>query len=228
MSVVPVRHARWRFQRYPDPRGGLARPPAKPSAPEGLAMRPLSRRRSVGLLAISAVAVLGACGESGAAATAEKSEDEDDGVIYSTVRPRTDQHMLLTEADAGSVIETDLFVVSILDPNKKGTEIELTGDDDSSLRWRFATKPDPTVVEWVKVDGQDAFETDGLIGDPATAAKLLEFYGIGAGETSLLLELVEMDPAKRTGEPAKRLEYAFSLTGLTNLYTPRPYGERYK
>ena len=177
-------------------------------------MRAIGRRRMLGLVAISAVAVLTACGEAGATA------DDDDGVIYSTVRPRLVQHMLLTEADAGKVIELEVFVVSILEPNKKGTEIELTGDDASSLRWRFAEKPDPWVVEWVKVDGQDAFETDGLIGDTATAAKLLELHGIGRGETSLVLELVEMDPAKRTGEPAKRLKYSFSLAGTTNLFTP--------
>ena len=164
-------------------------------------MRPLSRRRIVGLLAISPIAVLGACGE-------------DDQSVYSPVgRKRSVQHTLLIESDAGSVIETEIFAYSLLEPDKKGTEIELTGDDASSLRWRFATKPDPTVFAWVKVDGQDAFETDGLIGDPATAAKLLEFHGIGAGETSVLLELVEMDPAKRTGEPAKRLEYTFTVTG---------------
>ncbi len=57
------------------------------------------------------------------------------------------------------------------------------------------------------MDGELAFETDGLIGDPTTAAKVLELRGSTQGETRVVLELVERDPARRTGEPAKRLEY---------------------
>ena len=87
----------------------------------------------------------------------------------------------------------------------------LEGDDASSLRWRFAEKPDPFLVEWYGVDDQIAFETDGLIGDPATASKVLEFRPSKIGETTFMLELVEQDPTKRTEPPAKRLEFTFSV-----------------
>ena len=44
------------------------------------------------------------------------------------------------------------------------------------------------------------------------AAKVLEFGGNVMDQTDLILELVECDPAKRTGDPAKRLEHAFEVT----------------
>ncbi len=87
----------------------------------------------------------------------------------------------------------------------------------STLRWRFVQKPDPFYLEWARVDGKLAFETDGLIGDPTTAAKLLEFRGvvdtsrIEGGEQIVIVELVERDPANRSGEPAKRLEFVFEV-----------------
>ncbi len=121
-------------------------------------------------------------------------------------------YMVLTEADAGNVFEISQFVYDLGLPDKKGLEIHLTGDDASRLRWRFAEKPDALLMEWAKVDGQPAFETAGLIGDPATAAKVLEFRGSVEGETRVVLELVERDPSDRNGLPAKRLEYTFQIT----------------
>lgn len=59
--------------------------------------------------------------------------------------------------------------------------------------------------------GRPAFETDGLIGDLATAANLLEFRGNTQGQTRMVAELVERDPSKPTGPPAKRLECQFEM-----------------
>ncbi len=67
------------------------------------------------------------------------------------------------------------------------------------------------MMEGYKVDGALAFETDGLIGNPATAAKLLEMRPASRGETSFALELVERDPALRSDPPARRLEYTFKI-----------------
>ena len=165
-------------------------------------MRLLSRRRMLGLAAISALAVLNACGEGESTRSAATSGEQ---IV----------HQVLTEADAGKLIATPFFSYDIGLPDQKGLEIEVAGDDDSTLRWRFAQKPDPYFLEWHAVDGQPAFETDGLIGDPATAAKVLEFRGVGKGETSLVLELVERDSSKRGDEPARRLEYFFETGSIT-------------
>ena len=167
-------------------------------------MKAIGRRRFLGLAAVSALATLGACGES---VVGEEVGD----VSVATGHVMTKADLLLTEADAGRVIEAPSFSVDIGLPDKKGMLLTLEGDDASSLRWRFAAKPDPFFVEWYGVDDRLAFETGDLIGDPATAKKVLEFRPSTIGETSFVLELVERDPAMRSGEPVKRLEYMFSV-----------------
>lgn len=153
------------------------------------------------LLLLAGAVLLAGCGETqGSGRSAATGSEQLTGKI-------------LTEADAGaSVIETPYFVHDIGLPDKRGLEIELTGDDASALRWRFAQKPDQFILEWHAVDGVPAFETGDLIGDPASATKVLEFRGTAGGDTTLILELVEMDPANRGPEPAKRLEYTFRVT----------------
>ncbi len=161
-------------------------------------------------LAVAALTVLVACGEGGSA-TSVAGETDISRRSSATFLPM-EANQVLTEADAGKVIETERFIWDIGLLDKKGTEIILEGDDASTLRWRIAEKPDPFHLDWVKVDGEPAFETDGLVGDPTTAAKVLEFHGQAeGGPTRVVLELVERDPAKRTGPPAKRLEYTFQI-----------------
>ncbi len=183
-------------------------------------MRPLSRRRMVGLLAISAVVVLSACG--GGESSEQASTTQPEGPTRSVASGRAQAaHRILTEAeaeaDAGQVIVVPYFFHDIGMPDQKGTELRLSGDDASTLRWRFAQKPDPFYLEWAKVDGQAAFETDGLIGDPTTATKLLEFRGVvdtsrtEDSEQTIIVELVEQNPADRSGEPAKRLEFTVEV-----------------
>ena len=92
----------------------------------------------------------------------------------------------------------------------------LTGDDSSTLRWRLAEKPDPVILEWYAVDDELAFETDGLAGDPATAAKTLEFRGGMRATIAFVVELVEINPAARTTKPAKRLEYTIEVVHSPN------------
>ena len=171
---------------------------------------------------LTGLAALGACGEP----TVAEAGADPEAAAGEAAQPResTDrsiatgksegQHLVLTGADAGQVIETEYFVHDIGLPDQKGTEIMLGGDDASTLRWRWAQKPDTFVMEWHAVNGQPAFETDGLIGNPAAAAKVLELRGLAEGETVIVLELVERDPAQRQGQPAKRLEYTFDVTGL--------------
>ncbi len=168
-------------------------------------MRKLAHRGLIGLVALSAALTLGACGETqtSSAATGDRSSVTGQAQIT---------YLILTEADAGKTFETPLYEYDIGLPDKKGSEIHLDGDDASSLRWRFAAKPDAFVLEWARVDGKVAFETDGLIGDPTTAAKVVEFRGNSNGETTVVFELVDRDPAQRGGEPAKRLEYTFAVT----------------
>ncbi len=179
-------------------------------------MRLPSRRRVVGLLAISAVLVLGACGEGGSSEEASTSQAEGSERSVASGRAQA-AHRVLTEADVTETIVVPYFFHDIGMPDQKGTELLLSGDDTSTLRWRFVQKPDPFYLEWARVDGKLAFETDGLIGDPTTAAKLLEFRGvvdtsrIEGGEQIVIVELVEQDPAKRSGEPAKRLEFVFDV-----------------
>ncbi len=175
----------------------------------GAGVRPLGRTAR-GWLAGAALISLAACGavETGPAAA---SDDTDAPTRSVATGQEQFQHIVLTEADAGRTIEAEYYNYDIGLPDKKGLEIELSGDDASSLRWRFAEKPDPLIMEWYGVDGQLAFETDGLIGNPATAAKVLEFRGTTEGETRVVLELVERDSTKRAGEPATRLEYTFRV-----------------
>ena len=93
------------------------------------------------------------------------------------------QHQVLIKSDAGRVIETPIYIYDLGLPDKKELELHLSGDDASSLRWRISRKPDPLTLEWYAVDGQPAYETGDLIGDPSTAAKVLEFRGGAVGET---------------------------------------------
>ncbi len=167
-------------------------------------MSAIGRRRLLGLVAVFTLAALGACGGS--------AVGEGVGQIsVATGSVMTEADLLLTEADAGRVIEAPTFQTDIGLPDKKGVLLTLEGDDASSLRWRFAEKPDPFVVEWYGVDDRLAFETGDLLGNPATAKKVLEFRPNTVGETTFVLELVERDPADRSGEAVKRLEYTFSV-----------------
>ncbi len=166
-------------------------------------MRAIGRRRVLGLAGVFALAALGACGESVVGQGVGQ-------ISVATGKVMTEADVVLTEADAGRVIEAPTFLHDIGLPDKKGVLLTLEGDDASSLRWRFAEKPDPFVVEWYAVDDRLAFETGDLIGDPATAKKVLEFRPATIGETAFVVELVERDPADRVGAPVKRLEYAFS------------------
>ena len=167
-------------------------------------MRTTGRRRLLGLAALLALATLGGCGES--------VVGEDVGQIsVATGVVMTEADLVLTEADAGRVIEAPTFSADIGLPDKKGVILTLEGDDASSLRWRFAEKPDPFVVEWYGVDDRLAFETGDLIGDPTTAKRVLEFRPSAVGEAVFVLELVERDPADRGDAPVKRLEYTFSV-----------------
>ena len=166
-----------------------------------------------GIIAAGVIVAMTACGEGAAGPS-------DDATISKTTGFTIGKQPVFTESDAGRVIETDWFEYDLGLPNKKGPRIQLSGDDASTLRWRFAQKPDPLILEWHAVDGALAFETGDLIGDPATAAKMLEFRGTVGGETDLILELVDRDPAERLGAPAKRLTYTFrvlvkSTTGNT-------------
>ena len=161
-----------------------------------------------GAAIVAASLLAAACGEGADAPGA--AEDESPARSLATGRQQS-ENLVLTETDAGQAIEIPIYNYDIGLPYKKGPELELTGDDASTLRWAFVQKPDALFVEWAKVDGQLAFETDGLIGDPTTAAKVLEFRGSAAGQTTIVLELVERDPVRRAAEPAKRLEYTFEV-----------------
>ncbi len=123
----------------------------------------------------------------------------------------------LTEADAGRLIETIVFRVDLLARDKVGVLIELTGDDASTLRWRFAEQPPAHLVEWYGVNGRAAFETDGLIGDPTTATKVLEIRAVAVARVPIVFELVERDPALRTGPPAKQLTFDFQFLQNTSV-----------
>lgn len=196
-------------------------------------MRIIAHRSLIGLVAVSAALTLAACGESqtssavtGEPAASEASSveaDSDSGRSVATGQAQI-SYLILTEADAGKAFEVPIYDYDIGLPDKKGSEVHLDGDDASSLRWRFGAKPDTFIMEWAKVDGKIAFETDDLIGDPTTAAKVIELRGNAAGETTVVFELVDRDPEKRGGEPAKRLEYTFTVGERTDtgkkLYVP--------
>ncbi len=147
-----------------------------------------------------------ACGEPSAAAPSET-----DARSAATGRSATEGEVTLTEADAGQVLQVTQFIADIGRLDKKGIEIQLSGDDTSTLRWRFAEKPDPFVMEWQAVDGQPPFETDGLLGDPTTAAKVIELRGNVVAIATAVFELVERDPSSRVEPPARRLEYTFDI-----------------
>ncbi len=172
--------------------------------------RTMSRGVFLGMAALAGLAVLGACGGEGD--TSGRSVETGAEQVQNDQRQTVVDDQILTEADAGHLIVTHRYAFELDNPDKNGLEIHLSGDDGSTLRWRFAKKPDDSILEWHKVDGLLAFETDGLIGDPTTAAKVLQFRGNVLDQTSLILELVERDPAKRTGPPVERLEYPFEVT----------------
>ncbi len=168
-------------------------------------IRSAARRAILGIIAAGLIAAMAACGEGVA------TRSSDDATISKATGFTIGKQLVLTEADAGRVIETDWFVYDIGLPNKKGPQIQLAGDDASTLRWRFAERPDSLILEWSAVDGESAFETGDLIGDPATAAKVLEFRGSAGGEATVIFELVEQDPTERIDPPAKRLTYTFQV-----------------
>ena len=173
-----------------------------------MARQLIGRRTFLATAALVGLAVLGACG----AASSADGEAGDGETVRSSATGRVlPKNTVLTEADAGQPIEVARYIYDIGLPDKKGLEIRLTGDDASTLRWRFVDKPDPLLMEWHAVDGAPAFETDGLLGNPTSASKLLEFRATGVGEGVLAFELVEQAPSgpKRTGPPAKRLEFPF-------------------
>ena len=129
-----------------------------------------------------AAMTLAACGEGTATVATDGSAS---GGRSAATGDEQIQWQIVTEEDAGpDIIETEYYLADIGLPDKKGMEIHLTGDDSSTLRWRFAQQPETFVMEWVKVDGVAAFETSGLIGDPTTAAKILEFHGNAAADTT--------------------------------------------
>ena len=178
------------------------------------------RRAFLGGVVLAGLVALAACGEGGADGQTEESASRS----AATGREQLD-YQLLTEADAGTdLIEARIFWVDIGLPDQKGTVIRLSGDDGSTLRWRLAQAPDPFLMEWAKIDGRPAFETDELLGDPATAAKEVELRGNVEGETTVVFELVERDPALRTAEPARRLEFNFQIVGKENVI-PRAPGD---
>ncbi len=157
---------------------------------------------------LATLALLIACGST---TTGDEPAAQPADFSVATGRMATEADLLLTEADADRVIEAPTFNADIGLLDKKGVLVTLEGDDASSLRWRFVSKPDPFFVEWYAVDDRLAFETGDLIGDPATAEKVLEFRPLRDGDTILVLELVERGPTNRTGDPAKRLEYTFDV-----------------
>ncbi len=163
------------------------------------------------LMLIGSIALV-ACGEGAptalsAVAAPVSAESASDAIEF--MRGRAMGY--LTEADAGGVIETPVFEHDLNVMDKVGLLLELAGDDASTLRWRFAEKPAATFFEWFGVDGVAAFETDGLIGDPATATKVLEFRPIAVGPMTAVFELVQQDSALRTGPPAERLTFNFEV-----------------
>ncbi len=171
-----------------------------------MARQLISRCTFLATAALVSLALLGACG-SGSSGDGDAGEG---ATVRSAATGRVlRQNTVLTEADAGQLVEVARYIYDIGLPDKKGLEIQLTGDDASTLRWRLVENPDPLLMEWFAVDGAPAFETDGLLGDPTSAPKLLEFRAIGVGEGVLAFELVEQAPSERTGPPAKRLEFPF-------------------
>ena len=188
-----------------------------------MALTTLLRRGLIAAVAMTAIVVVGACGDGQTSATSDagaSADAEPDAAAEagsgsggrSIVTGREQMaNLVLTEEDAGRLIEASFYRYDIGQPDQKGVEIKLPGDDASTLRWRMAELADPLIMEWYAVDGKLAFETDGLLGDPATAAKLVELRGNSIGEATFVFELVERDPAKRTGPPAERLDFMFTI-----------------
>ena len=163
-------------------------------------------RCCVALLSLVILTTSVACGEPSAGGGSGA-----DARSAATGRSATEGEVTLTEADAGQVLQVTQFIPDIGRLDKKGIEIHLSGDDGSTLRWRFAQKPDPFVMEWHAVDGRPPFETDGLLGDPTTAAKVVELRGNVVATATATFELVEQDPSSRVEAPARRLEYTFDI-----------------
>ncbi len=153
-------------------------------------------RLLLGALALSITALAAACGGD---VDAQRTPGPNDSV--------TGIGLVLTAADTARTIEVPIFDWDLNRPDEKGLLLRLTGEEASSLRWRFAEKPRASVLQWHSVGDRLAFETDGLIGDPATAAKTLEFRGSGVGEATIAVELVERNPADRAEPPSERLTY---------------------
>ncbi len=166
------------------------------SRPKGAVNVPDFRPVLVGALALACAAFALACGGD----VGVERTPGPNGVVSGI-------GVVLTAADTDRTIEIPVFPWDLNRPGEKGLLLRLAGEDASSLRWRFAEKPSTAVFEWHAVDDRLAFETDGLIGDPATAPKLLEFRGNGVGEGTIVVELVERDPADRAKPPAERLTY---------------------
>ncbi len=160
-------------------------------------------------LAIGIIPAIAACGEPSQSVGEEVAERS------AVSGYAIGQAQVLTEADAnsGEQIELEIHIYDIGLPDRKGLEVHLAGDDASPLRWRMAEQPDPFLIELHAVDGAPPIETDGLLGDPRTAAKVVEFRGAIRGETRAVFELVQRDPASRADQPARRLEYLFNVVG---------------
>lgn len=163
-------------------------------------------------LVIGILLAIVACGEPSQTTQAANGEIAERSTVTGYAIGET-QFLTEADADSGDLIEVEVYVYDIGLPDRKGLEIQLSGDDASSLRWRMAEQPDPFNLEFFAVDGDAPFQTDGLLGNPATAAKIVEFRGANRGETRAVFELVERDQTERAGEPARRLEYLFKVVG---------------
>ncbi len=178
---------------------------------------------AAGVLMLGLAAAAAGCGDDSAGSAGSVGTDTVNFEVTAPTGPdsieslRARAQYYLTEADAGRLIETIVFRVDLLDREKVGVLIELEGDDASTLRWRFAEKPPAHLVEWFGVDGVPAFETDGLIGDPTTATKVLEIRAVAVARVPIVFELVERDPALRTGPPAKQLTFDFQFLQNTSV-----------
>ena len=96
------------------------------------------------LAALATLALLTACGST---TTGDEPAAQPADFSVATGRMATEAELLLTEADADRVIEAPTFNADIGLLDKKGVLVTLEGDDASSLRWRFASKPEPFFVE---------------------------------------------------------------------------------
>ena len=174
-------------------------------------MRRLAAGKRLMLIGSIAVALV-ACGESSPTAVSVAEAPVAATTVSETIESMRGRAMAyLTEADASGAIETPVFVHDLNVMDKVGLLLELAGDDASPLRWRFAEQPPAHLIEWFGVDGVPAFETDGLIGDPMTATKVLELRPVAVGAVAAVFELVQQDAARRTDPPAKQLTFNFEV-----------------